>query len=320
MKKHQDLLTLATNYHAQLPQRLRAYLNGRGIADSVIDFHLVGWNGVRITIPVFNRDGRLSFFKLARDPDDPIPGAKMIASPGAYAELYGWEEVVEKASPLIICEGEFDRLALVSQRFHAVTSTGGAGVFRKEWAEAIADIPEVYICYDRDPVGHAGAIRVGQMIPHAKIVMLPDEVGEHGDVTDFFVRLGASRADFEALLAAAKPAPPAADTGSEQRRRSPDTPDRQRIEQIKRTALIADLVARYVKLEASGDVLRGLCPFHEDHAPSLTVYPRSNTFHCFGCRNHGDVISFLRAVEPLSFPDALDALENFSIDHEDARE
>jgi len=320
MKKHRDLLTVATRYHAQLPQRLRGYLDRRGIDDAVIDFHLIGWNGVRISIPVFNREGALMFFKLARDPDDPIPGPKMIASPGAYAELYGWEEVVGNASPLVICEGEFDRLALVSKHFHAVTSTGGAGVFRQEWADAIATIPEVYVCYDRDAVGCAGALRVGQMIPHAKIVVLPDEVGDHGDVTDFFVRLGASRADFEALLAVAQPASPAVEQLPKRVCRPIESSDRQRIDQIKRNVRVEDVVARYVKLQRSGDVLRGLCPFHEDRAPSLTVYPTTNTFHCFGCRTHGDVISFLRVMETMSFPDALDALENFSIDHGEAKE
>src|SRR5229473_2102680 len=55
-----DLLDLATQYHQALPGRIRAYLNGRGIPDLLIDFHLLGWNGWRITIPVFNREGDLA--------------------------------------------------------------------------------------------------------------------------------------------------------------------------------------------------------------------------------------------------------------------
>ena len=187
MQKHHDLLTLAAEYHAQLPQHIRGYLNTRGIPDVVIDYYLLGWNGVRITIPIFNREGQLTFFKLARDPDDPLPGPKMMTSPGAYVELYGWEEVLGKSAPLIICEGEFDRLVLIARNFHAVTSTGGAGVFRPEWTSAFAEIPEVYICYDRDAAGRNGAVRVAQLIPHAKFVELPEDVGEGGDVTDFFV-------------------------------------------------------------------------------------------------------------------------------------
>ena len=71
MTQRPDPLDLATNYHKALPGRIRRYLNERGISDILIDFHLLGWNGNRITIPIFNRDGELVFFKLARDPEAP---------------------------------------------------------------------------------------------------------------------------------------------------------------------------------------------------------------------------------------------------------
>jgi DNA primase len=53
----------------------------------------------------------------------------------------------------------------------------------------------------------------------------------------------------------------------------------------------------------------GLCRFHEDHNPSLAVYPERGTFRCYGCLKHGDVIHFLREMEQLSFSEALDALD-----------
>jgi DNA primase len=43
-------------------------------------------------------------------------------------------------------------------------------------------------------------------------------------------------------------------------------------------------VGRYVKLQNLGLSLVGLCPFHEDHHPSLAVFPVTGTFHCFGRR------------------------------------
>ena len=76
------------------------------------------------------------------------------------------------------------------------------------------------------------------------------------------------------------------------------------------------VVERYVKLQKFGSNLVGLCPFHEDHNPSFTVFPATATFHCFGCRKRGDVIKFLQEVEHLSFSQALDALERFASDHE----
>src|SRR2546426_2447816 len=196
MQNDAALLDLAAQYHKALPGRIRRHLNDRGISDILIDFHLLGWHENRITIPIFNRMGELAFFKLARDPEAPALAPKMLTSPGAYAELYGWDQVLRKPTQLIICEGEFDRLVLEGKGFIAVTSTGGAVTFRKEWARDLEAIPNVYICYDRDEAGERGAARVSQMIAHAKIVELPEEIGKGGDVTDFFIRLRKSPEGF----------------------------------------------------------------------------------------------------------------------------
>ena len=309
----QQLLTLATEYHETLPSRMREYLNGRGIPDILVDFHLLGWNGTRITIPIFNRDGQLAFFKFAKSPDDESDSPKMLATPGARAELYGWEEVLYRPEELVICEGEFDRLALKAQGFRAVTSTGGARTFRPEWASEIGAIPNVYVCFDRDEAGRLGAEHVGELIPHAKVVTLPEEVGEGGDVSDFFARLKRTDEDFRALLAEAIPVPARTATETPEREPRPvDSPLRQRIERLKHTATIAEVIGRYVELRDMGRNLSGLCPFHKDQVPSLTVYPETGTYYCFGCGARGDVIDFLRAIERLRFHEALDALEGWS--------
>src|SRR5437016_478572 len=86
MIKHKDPLELATKYHEALPKRIRVYLNRRGIPDVLIDFYLLGWNGIRITIPIRNREGHLVFFKLGKDPEDTLPGPKMLAPPGVRIE------------------------------------------------------------------------------------------------------------------------------------------------------------------------------------------------------------------------------------------
>jgi hypothetical protein len=57
-------------WHNDLPDRMREYLHARGIPDAMIDLNLIGWNGWRITISIFNRTGELVFFKQARDPED----------------------------------------------------------------------------------------------------------------------------------------------------------------------------------------------------------------------------------------------------------
>jgi len=303
-------IPLAEKYHQELPPRIRQYLNDRGITDPVIDTHLLGWNGWRITLPIFNREGKLAFFKLAKDPDDKTDNPKMLIPHGASAELYGWEQINRKTEAIIICEGEFDRLVLEAQGFAAVTSTGGAGTFRPQWAEVFRDIPRVYICFDRDEAGQRGAERIGCLIPHARIVRLPGEVGEGGDVTDFFVRLGKTRDEFAVLLGNAQTFLPLQKPRKEMR--ESDTPRRlgesDELRELKSFLRIEDFASGYLELQVRGANYIAHCPFHEDHRPSFVIYPQKQNFHCYGCGAHGDVIDFLMRTGELTFYEAVKVL------------
>jgi len=312
-------LDLVTRYHDALPMRIRDYLNRRGITDAVIDLHLIGWNGERIAIPIFDREGNLAFLKLAKDPADARHGPKMITPAGFSAELYGWERVRTKPCRIVICEGEFDRLVLETRGFAAVTSTGGAGVFRAEWAEAFRDIPEVFLCFDRDDAGRRGALRVARLIPNARIVELPEKVGAGGDVTDYFVRLRHTREDFEKLLAAARPAPePERPEWVKVPAGRPHSQRDDEISRLKASVAIETVIARYLPLRPSGKTLVGHCPFHPDRKPSFTVYPDERSFHCYGCGAHGDLIEFLMRIEKLTFGETLKVVRELA--HEDGRQ
>jgi DNA primase len=311
---NRNLMELARRFHDDLPERVRHYLNSRGIPDASIDLNLLGWNGWRITIPILGGSGKVSFFKQAKDPEDQTESPKMIAWPKGHLELYGRENLRDTKTPIIICEGEFDRLVLEANGFEAVTSTGGARAFKKDWAKDFENIPNVYICFDNDEAGKSGALRVAGVVPHARIVHLPSEVGDGGDVTDFFVRLGRSKEDFQKLLEEAKPAPPVPETPPFVSKVQ-STGSRERIERVKNSNPIDRVVGRYVELRHSGSNLVGLCPFHAEQIPSFTVYPNTGTFHCYGCGKRGDVINFLREKEGMNFNQSLDALDRFSAEH-----
>jgi DNA primase len=311
-----DLFYLAADFHRALPERVWTYLKCRGISDEIINRHFLGWNGSRITIPIFNRKGVCASFRLAKDPDDQSDSPKMLPLRDASVDLYGWEVLRLPPTRVIVCEGEFDRLVLESNGFAAVTSTGGAGTFREEWAEALRGIAEVYVCFDNDEPGRKGALRVAHMIAHAKLVALPEEVGDGGDVTDFFARLGKSRDDFENLLKDAgrvgdiSGAPiPEEENGA--RAPAPKTARRERVARLKRDVPIERVIGGYVELSRSGSNLVGRCPFHDDRVPSFTVFVERGTFHCFGCWEHGDVLDFLKKIENMTFAQALSALEEF---------
>src|SRR5215510_11701102 len=111
------LMDLARKFHYDMPDRIRQYLNGRGIPDEMIDLNLLGWNGWRITIPIFDGKGKIAFFKQAKDPEDQGDSPKMIAWPKGHLELYGRENLEGNPNQIIICEGEFDRLVLETNGF-----------------------------------------------------------------------------------------------------------------------------------------------------------------------------------------------------------
>jgi DNA primase len=66
---------------------------------------------------------------------------------------------------------------------------------------------------------------------------------------------------------------------------------------------------RGVKLKKHGAELMGLCPFHDDHEPSLVINPEKNLWHCLGaCQAGGSVIDWVMRAEGVSFRHAVELL------------
>lgn len=78
---------------------------------------------------------------------------------------------------------------------------------------------------------------------------------------------------------------------------------------VRERARIDDVVRDYVALRpAGGGSFKGLCPFHDEKTPSFTVSPARGFYHCFGCGEGGDVISFLQRQQNLGFVEAVQVL------------
>lgn len=81
------------------------------------------------------------------------------------------------------------------------------------------------------------------------------------------------------------------------------------VTQVKERSSIEDVVREHVTLRAAGPgSLKGLCPFHDEKSPSFNVRPSVGAWHCFGCGEGGDVISFVQKVEHLTFAEAVERL------------
>ena len=81
------------------------------------------------------------------------------------------------------------------------------------------------------------------------------------------------------------------------------------IAEVREKAPIDEIVSQYVTLKnAGGGSMKGLCPFHDEKTPSFNVNPSRNFFHCFGCQEGGDAISFLMKMDGLSFAETVERL------------
>ncbi|WP_088035760.1 DNA primase [Evansella clarkii] len=85
---------------------------------------------------------------------------------------------------------------------------------------------------------------------------------------------------------------------------SPRIPE-EKIEEIRKSVDIVDIISEYVQLKKQGRNLTGLCPFHGEKTPSFSVSPDKQLYHCFGCGAGGNVFSFLMETDGLSFSESV---------------
>ncbi len=85
--------------------------------------------------------------------------------------------------------------------------------------------------------------------------------------------------------------------------------EKEEIEAIKRDVdLIALIESKGIPLKKNGKGYKGLCPFHEDTNPSLSVNPSTNLWNCFGCDSGGDAIRFVELFNKIGFKEAVEQL------------
>jgi len=80
------------------------------------------------------------------------------------------------------------------------------------------------------------------------------------------------------------------------------------IEELKSRCDMHTIISGYINLKKAGKNWAGLCPFHKEKTPSFTVDPRKQLYHCFGCGEGGDIISFIMKIENLDFIESAELL------------
>lgn len=80
------------------------------------------------------------------------------------------------------------------------------------------------------------------------------------------------------------------------------------IEQLRNACPIESVMGSYANLIRRGRTYVCNCPFHSEKTPSCTIYPEQQSFYCYGCGAGGDVITFIRRIENLSFMESIEML------------
>lgn len=147
----------------------------------------LGWNGSRLTIPIYDETGKLVNIRKKPLDSGHILGIEFFNQ----MRLFPMQNL--EGDTIYLFEGEKDCILACQMGLNAVTVTSGAGSFNQEWLPLFKD-KNIIICYDIDPAGIAGAHRVKDILLNAteelRIVSLPLKAPPNGDFTDYILQGG----------------------------------------------------------------------------------------------------------------------------------
>ena len=83
-------------------------------------------------------------------------------------------------------------------------------------------------------------------------------------------------------------------------------------DELRQRLSLVDVISRRVPLKKKGQNYWGCCPFHNEKTPSFSVNEEKGFYHCFGCGEHGDIISFTMKSENIDFKNAISELANMA--------
>ena len=270
-----------------------------------------------LVLPIFNPDGTLSFNKYRRSYLNNDIKQKYAYDLGGHITLYGADHLTHEHTTVVITEGEMDALVLWSKNIPAVTSTGGAMSFQKNFLSFVGD-KKVYICYDNDEAGAQGMVRTLEMIPEAYVILLP-KLYNTKDISDFCSAGG----DFEKLMQNAKQYKSLQEVHSDMNLRASqflliefhkayiekNTPVVHRQESGKPSYTGDDAFLKAKSYPCTNLLefsrLNTLCLWHNDSTPSLHYYPKHNTCYCHSCGKYADSLDIYMKIHSVGMREAI---------------
>lgn len=199
---HQSLMSLTGPLRTMLKER-------RGLTDETLVEFQLGWDGERITIPIYDEFNTLVNFRRYKwnSNEDQWKVLNYVDElNNAYGEvrIFGIDRVLDDSLDYVVwCEGEMDRLSAEQRGFPSACATSGAGTWKPEWTKLFRNKKRVYIVQDNDEAGRNATKKLCEKLYHVVdvyVINWPESFPVKGDITDFFVKCGMSAKDFQNLL------------------------------------------------------------------------------------------------------------------------
>lgn len=199
---HQELMSLTGPIRDILRDR-------RGFTDETLVRFQMGWDGERVTIPIYDEFNSLVNFRRYKwnSDNDQWKLLNFVDDRGnKYGEvrIFGIENLMnEHIEEVIWSEGETDRIINEQYGFPTACATSGAGSWKSEWARYFKGKKRVYIFQDNDDAGRMAANKIADKLCRVTEVYIgqwPEGFPEKGDITDFYVKSGLTSEDFRDLM------------------------------------------------------------------------------------------------------------------------
>lgn len=199
---HQALMELTGPIRDVLRER-------RGFSDETLRRFQLGWDGERVTIPIYDEFNGLVNFRRYKwnSNEDQWKLLNYTDELGnAYGEvrIYGIENLINEDIEYVVwSEGETDRIINEQYGFPTACPTSGAGSWKPEWARYFRNKKRVYIIQDNDEAGRIATKKLCERLSRVTDVYTvnwPEDFPLKGDITDFYIKSGQGKEDFQALL------------------------------------------------------------------------------------------------------------------------
>lgn len=204
---------LVSQYHnalMNLTGPLRQMLRERrGLVDETLSRFQLGWDGDRVTIPIYDEYNTLVNFRRYKwnsDEDQYKVLNYTDEHKNAYGEvrIFGIDRLIDPDVEYIVwSEGEMDRICAEQHGFPCACPTSGAGTFKPDWTKLFRNKKRVYLAQDNDEAGRIANQKLCEKLYRVVDVYVlnwPENFPVKGDITDFFTKCGQTTEDFQLLL------------------------------------------------------------------------------------------------------------------------